>query len=124
MDQVGYRSEFGAAAAIARRIPIAVTADPIHGLIRKHKRAYAKQHRGYADEKASDLFEAEELALLALLTTRPTTILGVIALLDYIDRHGGHEDMGIFERTREDIADAATSFHGHVASSLRAISAS
>jgi hypothetical protein len=62
--------------------------------------------------------------LLALLTTRPTTVRGVIALLEYIAERGGRDDMGVFERTREELADAADGFLSHRAASLRAISAS
>jgi len=48
----------------------------------------------------------------------------MIALLECIADRGGHDDMDIFERTRQDLADAADGFLSHLAASPCAISAS
>jgi hypothetical protein len=61
--------------------------------------------------------DAEQDALLVLLTTRPTTMHGVAALLDYIQTNN---DAGnaFLKRYREDAGDA---FFGHLATAVRAI---
>jgi hypothetical protein len=68
--------------------------------------------------------KAEDAALLALLTTQPTTIAGAAALLDYAAAHSdryGNQGIGIFDPTNEAISAASENFYRHLADSLRAI---
>ena len=66
-------------------------------------------------------YKAEDAALLALLTTQPTTIAGAAALLDHAAAARG---IGIFDRTNEAIGAASENFYRHLADSLRAIGVS
>jgi hypothetical protein len=73
--------------------------------------------------KSEKSWEAQKTALLALLTTRPTTIAGMIALLDHVAAHSGEDA----ENRGDDILDyvgteeAVENFYRHLADSLRAI---
>ena len=70
-------------------------------------------------------YKAESAAFVALLTTRPTTIAGSAALLDYAAAHSGRHasgrGIGHFHRIDEPIPEALENFYQHLADSLRAI---
>jgi hypothetical protein len=85
------------------------------------------KRNGMAELKAEQAraVEAERTALLALLTTRPTTIAGLIALLEYAaensGEHGEREGTDMFNRSCKAISKAGEDFYRHLADSLRAI---
>jgi hypothetical protein len=87
------------------------------------------KRNGMADLKAEAdrAGEAESAALLAVFTTRPTTVAGMAALLDYAAAQSGQyaKDHGtyIFDRTDEAVSKAGEDFYQHLAESLRAIGA-
>jgi hypothetical protein len=103
--------------------------DPIFASERSKEQAEEDwyQRNGMAELKAAagTATIAEERALLALLTIRPTTIAGMAALLDYATAHSGEngerEGTDIFDH--EAINKAGEGFYRHLAYSLRTIGA-
>jgi hypothetical protein len=75
----------------------------------------------FADFKGAE--DAEGDALLALLTTKPTSVAGVAALLQYIQTNSDRGEM-FFMRYRQDLDAAGDAFFGLLADALRSIAGS
>jgi hypothetical protein len=114
-------------------------ADPIFDLIEKHKAARDAARTFSAcwsdmsprdpeydvvGEQFDDAYEGERKALIALLTRQPTTIAGVVAVLEHVGQtdwvFGDSEDTVLTDSSERDIEEAKV-FPKHLAAALRKI---
>jgi hypothetical protein len=85
-----------ARAAIAAATPTLAEPDPIFATIDTRKQTYARyceahtrwcdngEGPGTLEEQSDEACKADNEALIAVLSTRPTTIAGALALLEYV----------------------------------------
>jgi hypothetical protein len=123
------------AAAAATTLPVvpavAGQADPIFAVIEAHKRADALGN-SVSDDDASELWsEAYHEACVALFTTKPTSLAGVAAVLEYVNRHEYDDEIAYsilantsFECLDEELTQASRAFLPMIASVVRDIAAS
>jgi hypothetical protein len=86
---------------------------------------YARNGMAKLKAEADRATKFQEAAHLAVLTTRPTTIAGVAAVLDYVATHSGEraeaDGTDIFNWNHKTISEACDGFYHHLADSLRSI---
>jgi hypothetical protein len=109
---------------------IAGEPDPIFAVIEAHKRA-GKFGEGLSDEDADLWNEAYHEACVALFTTRPTSLAGVAAVLEYVNRHEHDDEIAYsilantsFECLDEELTQASRDFLPMIAGVIRNLAVS
>jgi len=122
------------AAALAVAIPVTVAnaaePDPIFAIIEANKRLGAAFMAARGDDEVDDRYAEYEASCITMFTTKPTTIEGVAAVIEYANEpeYGGVEQNSTlintsYENSDGELKDASLNFLTLMAKTLRELRA-